>query len=61
MRLICVIEDPSVIRDILAHLGLLDAPARAGPRAAVAMHGLDALAREAEVHTHGVDPPCPLD
>lgn len=62
MRLISVIEDPSVIRAILTHLGLLNAPARAGPRAAVAMHLLDALTREAiDDDTDGVDPPFRLD
>ncbi len=46
MRLIRVIEDPSVIRTILAHLGLRTAPARAGPRAAVAMPRLAWISTE---------------
>ena len=62
MRLISVIEDPAVIRAILTHLGLLNAPARAGPSAVVAIQRLDAFTREAEGDdTEGVDPSFPLD
>jgi hypothetical protein len=57
MRLVCVIETPTVIRRILGHLGLYSAPTRAGPRLAVATDLLDEVIDADD----GVDRPAHLD
>ena len=57
MRLIAVIEAPTLIRRILAHLGISAAPARAGPRLCVAADLLD----EVEDAYDGIDPSSYVD
>ena len=61
MRLVGVCEDPAVIRAILTHLGLRHPPARAGPRATVALHRIDAVFRQSFDDLDGIDAPHPVD
>lgn len=57
MRLIGVVEAPAVIRQILTHLGLRAAPARAGPRLTVRAGRIDMLLETFD----DLDPPAPVD